>query len=247
MGAKTCLLAFAEDTPRSALAGSPRAGRDETEALVRRALPGYTVVPVDGGNLEDCLYPPDDITYAAAFPGVDLLCDRRLVFDPPSELPEHLRQLGAGRRTTMHAMHSVSDQLAFAVWENGTPARSLSVSPGGGIRENIGTPYDFEVPYWAGQNRVDRHAGPGDKPYPLPFHPLELGEDALRELFGFVLEGRRDLNLIDPDAIRVHGFRVTDPTGAEQAARDAARAATPLGNRRTFRIGPDGTWYETER
>jgi hypothetical protein len=52
-------------------------------------------------------------------------------------------------------MHSVVDWLAFAVWEDGVLVRSLSLSPDGGGLENIGEPYDFEVPYWAGEYPVE--------------------------------------------------------------------------------------------
>jgi hypothetical protein len=34
--------------------------------------------------------------------------------------------------------------------------------------------------------------------YPFPFHPLELGEEALRALFGFVLEGAPGDDDFDP-------------------------------------------------
>ncbi|GAA2558618.1 hypothetical protein GCM10010435_32100 [Winogradskya consettensis] len=63
------------------------------------------------------------------------------------------------------------------------------------------------------------------RPYPLPFHPLELGEDALRALFGFILEGHPEPDDVDPFDVPVHGFRVEDPTGQEQVARAAALAA----------------------
>ncbi|MFF5081543.1 DUF6928 family protein [Actinoplanes sp. NPDC000266] len=55
---------------------------------------------------------------------------------------------------------------------------------------NIGEPYDFERPHWAGERPVGSTL-PGD-PYPLPFHPLTLGEDALRALFGFILAPATD-------------------------------------------------------
>ena len=247
MGAKTALLAFADADIRPALRGATCSGRAETEALVRQVHPGYVVAPADDGTLFDDIYPSDDTTYATKVPGAEPYCDRRLVLDRPSELPEHLRQAGAGRRIVMHGMHSVVDWLGFAVWEDGVLVRSLSLSPDGGIQENIGEPYDFELPYWAGAHPVEPVPGwPDQGPYPLPFHPLELGEEALRALFGFVVEGHPDPDDIDADAVHLHGFRVTAPSGAEQAARQAryAEARRTMGPPRRFRMGPDGTMHE---
>ena len=210
-------------------------------------LPGYAVEPVGEGTLMDWVYPPEGITYATVLAGAELLCDRRLVLDRPSELPEHVCRAGAGRRIVMHGMHSVVDWLAFAVWEDGELVRSLSLSPGGGVQDNIGEPYDFELPFWAGDHPVEPIPGwPDQGPYPLPFHPLELGEEALRALFGFVLEGRPDPDDIDADSVLLHGFRVIDPTGQEQAVRDAAyaQARQRMGTPRRFRMGPDGTLQE---
>ncbi|WP_307849199.1 hypothetical protein [Micromonospora sp. U56] len=247
MGAKTALLAFTDGDIRPALLGATRSDRAETEALVRQVHPGYVVEPADDGTLFEDIYPPDDLTYATVLAGVELYCDRRFMLDRPSELPEHLRQAGAGRRIIMHGMHSVVDWLGFAVWEDGVLIRSLSLSPGGGIQENIGTPYDFELPYWTGEHPVKPVPGwPNQGPYPLPFHPLELGEEALRALFGFVIEGRPKSNDIDTEAVHLHGFRVTDPSGEEQAAREAmyAQALRAMGPPQRFRMGPDGTWHE---
>ncbi len=247
MGAKTALLAFTDGDIRPALRGATQSARAETEALVRQIHPGYAVEPADDGTLFENEYPPDDFTYATVLVGAELYCSRRLVFDRPSELPEHLLQAGAGRRIIMHGMHSVVDWLCFAVWEDGVLIRSLSLSPGSGILENIGEPLDFELPYWAGEHPVEPMPGwPDQGPYPLPFHPLELGEEALRALFGFIIEGYPDPNDINTETIHLHGFRVTDPSGEEQAAREAAYAAArkTMGPPRMFRMGPDGTMYE---
>ncbi|RAY15357.1 hypothetical protein DPM19_11685 [Actinomadura craniellae] len=247
MGAKTALLAFADGDIRPALLGATRSQRDETEMLVRRIHPGYRVEPVEDGTLWDYVYPPDDITYATKLAGAEVFCDRRLVLDRPSELPEHLRAVGAGRRIIMHGMHSVSDWCCFAVWEDGELIRSLSLSPNGGIAENIGEPYEFELPYWAGEYPVVPVSGWPDRgPYPLPFHPLELGDEALCALFGFAVEGHPDE--IDPEGVHLHGFRVTDPSGEEQAAREAAYAAVlqRMGKPRRFRRGSDGVMHEVD-
>ena len=246
MGAKTALLAFADGDLRASLRSTARSERAEVEQLVRLVHPGYLVAPAGDGTLSDDIYPADDLTYATVLPGAELICDRRLMLDRPSELPEHLAKASAGRRIIMHGMHSVVDWLGFAVWEDGRLVRSLSLSPGGGITENVGEPYEFEMPYWAGEHPVEPVPGwPGQEPYALPFHPLDLGEDALRALCGFTLEGRRQADDIDALRVHLHGFRVTDPSGEEQAAREAmyehARGSMRL---RRLRMRPDGSFEE---
>jgi hypothetical protein len=70
----------------------------------------------------------------------------------PSQLPGRLLTPGAGRRVILHAMHSATDWLAYAVWQDGVLLRSLSLSPDGGITEDIGAPLPFEAPFWAGEH-----------------------------------------------------------------------------------------------
>ncbi|WP_025617317.1 DUF6928 family protein [Salinispora cortesiana] len=246
MGAKTALLAFADGDLRPALLSATPSTPAVAEALVREILPGYAVTLVGDSTLDETR-PPDDVTLATVLPGVKLLCDSRLVLDLPSELPAHLYRAGAGRRIIMHGMHSVVDWLCFAVWEDGNLVRSLSLSPDSGIEENIGEPFEFERPYWEGEHPVEPVPGwPNQDPYPLPFHPLELGEAALRALFGFILEGLPKPDDVDADAVHMHEFHVADPTGEEQAAREAAheQARRVMGLPRTFRMGPDGTMQE---
>jgi hypothetical protein len=215
MGAKTALLAFSDGALRPALLGATASTVAETEALVREVFPGHAVTLVGDITLGKT-YPPDDFSYAAVLPGAELLCDRRLVLDRPSELPGHLLRAGAGRRILMHGMHSVVDWLCFAVWEDGKLIRSLSLSPDGGIEENIGEPFDFERPYWTGKHPVEPDPDWEDEePYPLPFHPLELGEEALRALFGFVIEGFPGPDDIDAATVHLHEFHVAGPSGKE--------------------------------
>lgn len=145
------------------------------------------------------------------------------------------------------ALHSGVDRLCFTVWEDGKLVRSLSLSPAGGIMENLGEPFPFERPYWDGEHPVEPIPGwPDQDPYPLPFHPLELGEDALLALFGFIIEGLPQPNDIDTDAVHMHEFRVTEPSGEVQAAREAAyeQATRDMAPPGMFRMGPDGTMQE---
>ncbi|MEU1605765.1 DUF6928 family protein [Micromonospora matsumotoense] len=244
MGANTALFAFTTGELRPALRARIQSDSAGVRNLVRELHPGYQVTPIGGGSLGDHSYPPVDTTYATTLGDAELFCGRRLVCDPPSQLPAGLLRAAAGRRIIMHAMHSTSDWLCFAVWEHGGLVRSLSLSSEGGIRENIGEPYDFELPFWAGEHPVEPMFS--DDPYPLAFHPLHLGEQALRALFGFTLEGRRDPDDIDPLDVHLHGFRVTDPTGREQSEREGLMEQILQSRQppRRYRMMSDGTLCE---
>ncbi|MFC0431691.1 DUF6928 family protein [Kutzneria buriramensis] len=205
MGAKTAMLVSADRPVAEALQGISEVDLDRAAELLSRLRPGSTVTATPPAALFDATYPAEGEVYALSAPGLDMLCDRTVMLDRPSELPERLLALGRGRRTYLHAMHSMVDWLAFAVWEDGRLARSLSVSPDDGVIEDIGDRLPFERPYWEGEHAVDD--------YPLPFHPLELGERALYEFFGFFLEGFRTLDgklaepLVDDERVVMSGFR----------------------------------------
>lgn len=137
------------------------------------------------GNLQ-FTNPPDDELYIGCFPGVTVVAATEFGIDYPSTLPPQFLQARAAQKIYLHAMHSVVDWFAFAIWSNGTLIRSLSLSPDFGILEDIGDRLPFEVPYWTDEHpAVDEE----EEEYAFPFHPLELGEAALHEFFGYYLEG----------------------------------------------------------
>ncbi|GAA2088931.1 hypothetical protein GCM10009759_11410 [Kitasatospora saccharophila] len=260
MGAKTALLVHADGAVPELLrrAEGVAPDRERTDALMARLYPGWTVTP---GNepreLYDAAYPGHGEAFAGSWPGVEVLCDQRFMVDRPSELPAGLLATGPGRRTVLHAMHSVVDWLAFAVWEDGRLVRSLSLSPDSGVIEDLGERLPFELPYWAGGHpvkplsRADDVDEVDEKPYPLPFHPLSLGEDALRALVGFVAEGATAPDDLDPEAIALLGYRLGDPDAARQAAAEAEAAAVRaavarMSRPRSYRMGPDGKLVRTD-
>ncbi|GAA3952976.1 hypothetical protein GCM10023085_39320 [Actinomadura viridis] len=249
MGAKTGLLVYADGDINEALRGAPAPDPEQTAALIERLYPGWAIREDEPSSLGGGCYPSYGTTYATGFPGIDIICDQRVMLDHPSRLPAHLVEASAGRRLVLHAMHSVVDWLAFAVWENGQLIRSLSLSPGSGVMENIGDPFPFEAAYWAGEHPVPHDPAWSDEPYALPFHPLELGEDALRALFGFVLEGMPEPDDVDPYDVGLLGFQLTDPDDPDEVAEhDAAikEAARALGPPRRFTFGPGGSLLEID-
>ncbi|MDW6061024.1 hypothetical protein SAZ11_27170 [Streptomyces sp. FXJ1.4098] len=250
MGAKTGLLVFADGDVPNLLRQVGAADLRRTSAMMRRLYPGWTIEESAGSNLCEGVYPPDGTAYAASWPGVEIVCDRHVMIDFPSRLPEHLIAASAGRRLILHAMHSVVDWFAFAVWCDGRLIRSLSLSPDDGVIENIGDPFPFELPYWSGERPADVVPWPGEEkePYPLPFHPLDLGEDALRALCGFIQEGCPEPDDVDADGIELHGFRVQDPDGPGPQVGEAAlrRAVEPMEPPRIYTMSPDGSLIQRD-
>jgi hypothetical protein len=107
-------------------------------------------------------------------------------------------------------MHSVVDWFAYAVWgPDGVLRRALSVSSDEEIMEDVGEQLPFEQPFWAGDFPATED---DDDDYPLPFHPLELSEAALHNLFGFVFEGYDGMSgsgSVDPFEVTLAGFRLS--------------------------------------
>jgi hypothetical protein len=205
VGAKGWMLFFADGEIRPILQAAPDLDRGATLELVTRLYPEHRIAPVEDGTLLEEASPPDNYVYAGHFRGLSVVCTSDAALDRPSQLHRRFLDEAAGQVVYLHAMHSVVTWFAYGIWDrNGRLQRALSLSLAAGIIENLGAPMDFEAPFWAGAYSVKTQAGS----YPLPFHPLELGEEALRTFFGFNYEGlcRHD----DPDLenIVLAGFTV---------------------------------------
>jgi len=199
MGAKTWMLVYADVDARAALSRGPALDRTATVRLAATLFPDQKLVPRDDGDLSSTC-PDDNEICIGCFPGVSIVAAREFGGDHPSKLPAPFIAAGGRGTVTLHAMHSVVDWFAYAQWTNGTLVRSLSLSPDSGVLEDIGPRLPFEEPYWAGRHpALAEDEDPAA--YPLPFHPLELGDAALAALFGYCLEGPTDLELFEPETI----------------------------------------------
>jgi hypothetical protein len=211
VGAKTWILVYAEGDVREVLRGRPTLDRDATRALVGRLHPHHQITEIEDSTLLEGANPPDGQVHAGCFPGVTVLCTGEVGIDHPSRLDRRFLEVAEARPVYLHAMHSVVDWFAFAIWKKGELVRALSLSPDSGILENLGTPLPFESPYWAGQCAASMDEG--QEPYPLPFHPLEMAESALRALFGFTYEGTVEEDDPDLESIPLAGFAVRRRSG----------------------------------
>jgi len=210
MGAKTWMLVYADANAREALAAGPELDREATQKLASALFPGEKLEPLEDGDL---LYtcPPDNELHIGCFPGVSVVAAKEFGIDYPSMLPEPFISAGGSGMIYLHAMHSVVDWFAYAMWSKGQLVRSLSLSPDSDILEDIGQRLAFEEPYWAGKHpAVDDEDD--DFEYPFPFRTLELGEAALLELFGYQLEGCGEPMLIEPETVPLVRYKRPRPS-----------------------------------
>lgn len=198
------MLVYSDMDARVALRGRPVLDRDATLRFARILFPREELAPMGSGDLSFTC-PPDDELHIGCYPGVSIVAATEFGIDCPSQLPEAFVTAGGGGTVCLHAMHSVVDWFAYALWVKGTLLRSLSLSPDSGVLEDFGQRLPFEEPYWSGQHPVPRDEEEDD--YPLPFHPLDLGEAALREFFGYQLEGFLDPTLLEPESVSLMRYR----------------------------------------
>jgi uncharacterized protein DUF6928 len=202
MGAKTWMLVYANGGVEETLMQSNAIDRNASLQLARDLFPEEKLEPMGDGSLL-CTCPPDDEVHLGCFPGVSIVAAKEFGIDYPSKLSTRFISPARGRTIYLHAMHSAVDWLALAKWVDGQLVRSLSVAPDSGVLEDIGQKLPFEEPFWSG-----KHPATDDEDsYPLPFHPLELGEVALKEFFGYQLEGFGDPAPIDPESVPLLRFK----------------------------------------
>lgn len=204
MGAKTWILSFSDGKAKEVLRSLPISDKQKEQELLSQLFPSEKFESIDDTDLF-CTSPPDNEIYLGCYAGLTIVAASDFAIDYPSQIPSHYLLDGHGSNIHLHAMHSVVDWVAFAVWENNELKRSLSVSPDGGIIEDIGEQLSFEKPYWEGKHPA---VDPEDEDeYPLPFHPLELGEEALVEFYGFQLEGASDKQLFEPEDVTLSAYK----------------------------------------
>lgn len=203
MGSKSALVSVGPGTPSDVFGNEPVIDLERSVDLARK-LEGSTPTHVGSAPFDLAMWPRTDQFFTARVSEFDIICDRRLAVERPSELGAWVSKFAPS--ATVHAvfMHSGVDWAAFAVWDSGKLRRSLSVLPDGGILEDIGTRFSFEVPYWEGQKTLAHN-----RSYPLPFHPIALGNEALNHFFGFSLEGRFAGPGIDLEEIQLPKFQIS--------------------------------------
>jgi hypothetical protein len=208
MGARTGLLMYSDGCPIQHLKSGLVLDRNATAILVQNLFPTEKLSPIDDTDLLDSC-PPDNQIVIGCFPNLTIVASKEVGLDYPSRLQQRFVQHGADRTMYLHAMHSVVDWFAFAIWERGQLKRSLSLSSGSGILEDIGKPLNFEKPYW--EDQFPMHDPVVRDDHQFDFHPLDLGQSALLDLFGYQTEGKADASKLDPENISLMRFERSKP------------------------------------
>lgn len=199
VGIKNWILVYSDGNVHEKLNTYPALDREATNRLVARLYPNENLELIDEGDLFD-MNPPNNKIYAACYPSVNILAAKEFALDYPSKLAKRFIAESDYSEIYLHAMHSVVDWHAFAVWKNRQLIRSLSLSTDTtGILEDVGEKLDFELDYWQGKYPA---VNPEEYPdYPFPFHPLDLAEATREAFLGYVLEGMPKENHLDPGKI----------------------------------------------
>lgn len=207
MGAKTWMVVLAPKGSEPVLRGDRSLKREAAVREAHRFFPGRDLAGLYDGTLSFTC--PTREVCVGCYGDATVIAAHEVAVDYPSRLQRRFVEASNERDLYLHAMHSVVDWFAYAHWTNGKLVRSLSVSPEGGVLEDIGERKAFELPFWSGAFPAVE-PGSGEE-YPLPFHPLELGEAALLNLFGYQLEGSADSDGFDADAVPILRFQLKRP------------------------------------
>jgi hypothetical protein len=203
MGAKTAMLAIADGDPVAILKSTPPLDRDACLVTLRTLFPRERFTPLPDGDLSDT-YPRGSNLHIGCYPGLIVLADDSVVTEA-SKLERRFLDFANGRTMIQHIMFSTMDSFAYGIWEKGALRRSLSIDANG-ITEDIGARRPFEEPFWAGERLEEGEVPDPDYAGGAPFHPLELAEAALLDLFGYQLEGVIGDDEVKPETIPMMRF-----------------------------------------
>jgi hypothetical protein len=215
MAANSALMVVSDGQAPDALRAALDTDPDPvaTEELLRRTFPVARIASGQAGEtLTNGLRAGTETAYAAAHPGLEVVCTRRLWDDRPD-----LSAVSRGRRAVLVLTSPATDWLTFASWTDGEVVRAVSVSGRRGVVQNIGAPLPFEPP-----------GTPA---------PAVLGEAALRGLAG--IGGAVDADRIRLLGFQITG-RTRAERAAFEAAYERSLADWASSSPRRFRFGPDG-------
>lgn len=180
-----------------------------TTEFMERAFANSDVTPIGTADLASAVDSAENRVFAAHFGRLAVLAGVSLRTANPAELTSYLTDLGVGDSWVLISLDLASDTGCFARWNGGELQRSFA-GTSTRICDDLGLPYPFEGPFWAGE-----HPQPNaDDPLALPFHPGALADAAQKSWFGFAF-GADDSDGVDPTRIPVTVYRVGPDDGLD--------------------------------
>ncbi|MEM9476373.1 MAG: hypothetical protein AAGA71_13845 [Pseudomonadota bacterium] len=211
MGAKAWFIAYFDDDPKAVLGQAPTLDIDASRQLAERLFPDANLDELEPGTL-DLLNPERRQVFVGDYGGLRIVAHDELSGDYPSRVKARWLDPDLGQTAYLHATHSVVDWFAYGQWRQGTLVRALSVSPDGGVQEQIGDPLPFEQPFWDGEADEDGFDTDDDMEMDdaelIPFHPLDMSDAALLVHLGFQFEGHPQDWVCDPMEIPIARFSI---------------------------------------
>lgn len=198
MGFNLAVLALVQSGP----AMDPSSGGASVEAAgstVRSLFPRTPYAHSGPATLLEGGFPPRGHLNVGQVGSTQIIATRDACLFNPTKLHRRYLRWGSTGTMVLLTQQSVYDMFAYARWEDGDLVRSISINPVGGLWEDIGVPEPFELPFWD-------EAYPVPDDYPLPFHPLEMSDSALRDVLHLHYESPPGPGLHAPEDVVLQSF-----------------------------------------
>ena len=214
---KVEILGLAEGLPRVA----PGAGDDPAaaRAVLTALFPGRIGGDLPRADLLTASYPEYGRVYAGVFGATTVVCGQDL--RELTDLVAAVAATGGGRTAVRLQVNSAAESAALEILgPAGDTAREVMLVAEQGVIVDEGDQLAFERPFWSGERDPDG-AFAVVNGAEMPFDVIDFGQEALRTLFGFVVDGDRRPGDLDARAVLLHGFVITadadDPADLAQA------------------------------
>lgn len=186
------------------------------------------LLPAIDTTLDAAMAADDSRVYCGHYGRLSVVSCSLFETNRPSTLTRTIGTIQRSAAATLLVTDPDTSTGVFARWEDGELRRAFSADPVR-IIENIGVPYPFEAPFWAGEHPLHYTPGVPPDPQALPFHPQQLAEEANRTWLGFRFTRPLIDGDIDPNTIPVTGYSI-HPADYQPSSADLDRyrqASTP--------------------
>ena len=217
--AKVEILGLADGLPRTGIVTGPGGEPAAARAVLTALFPGRVGEALPPADLLTASYPEYGRVYAGTFGDTTVVCGQDL--RELADLIAAVAVAGAGRTAVRLQVNSVAESAALEILgPDGGTVREVMLVAEQGVIVDEGEHLDFERPFWAGEQDPDGAFAVVNGPE-MPFDVIDFGQEALRALFGFVVDNDKRPGDLDARRVLLHGFVIAadpdDPADMAQA------------------------------